>query len=281
MWPGPTRRSPITAAHYRLCRAGTEECISGRRTGAGIAAVENLAVPSPGEWALRLWREDAAGNQQMANASEPVRLRFDPEPPQLGFETPAAEDPTRVSVLVTDRISGLGGGGIDQPSGVRHLAGSANQPGGRSPPRAGGRCLVAGGRLRPACHRARPSQQSRRHGSAPRRTADAVAAAAADRDLDAGWRRREACCRAQGQEGQEADRPRAAGQGGLREPSAPRWPTRQRSRPCDRRRDTATILPIEDTATLLAKASSTISVKPKNVLNGDSVTFSGRVGQRQ
>ena len=81
--------------------------------GAGIAAIDNLAVPSPGEWELRLWREDAAGNQQADNASQPVKLRFDPEPPQLGFENQGVEDPTRVSVLVTDRISGLAGGGIE------------------------------------------------------------------------------------------------------------------------------------------------------------------------
>lgn len=43
---------------------------------------------------------------------------------------------------------------------------------------------------------------------------------------------------------------------------------------------TATILPVEDTATLLVKATSAISVEPKHVLNGDSVTFSGRVKGR-
>lgn len=114
-WANPAEpdRAPITAAHYRLCRSGSEECVNGDRAGAEIAAIDNLTVPSPGEWELRLWREDAAGNQEAANASEPVRLRFDPEPPQLGFEAPAVEDPTRVSVLVTDRISGLTGGGIE------------------------------------------------------------------------------------------------------------------------------------------------------------------------
>jgi hypothetical protein len=70
-------------------------------------------VPSPGEWELRLWREDAASNQQPENASLPVKLRFDPEPPKLGFEDPSADDPTRVSVQVTDPISGLGGGEIE------------------------------------------------------------------------------------------------------------------------------------------------------------------------
>jgi hypothetical protein len=114
-WANPPEpdRAPITAAHYRLCRAGSNECVGGDRAAAAIAAIVNLTVSAPGEWELRLWREDAAGNQQMANASQPVRLRFDPEPPQLGFETPNAEDPTRVSVLVTDRISGLGDGEIE------------------------------------------------------------------------------------------------------------------------------------------------------------------------
>lgn len=114
-WTNPPEgdRAPIAAAHYRICRAGSGECVAGESTGPGIAQIDNLAVPAPGEWELRVWREDAAGNQQPANASLPVSLRFDPEPPQLGFENPSAEDPTRVSVLVTDHISGLGGGSIE------------------------------------------------------------------------------------------------------------------------------------------------------------------------
>lgn len=114
-WANPDEgdRAPITAVHFRLCRAGIDECANGDRGGAGIVAIDNLAVPSPGEWELRLWREDAAGNQQADNASQPIKLRFDPEPPHLGFENQSIEDPTRVSVLVTDRISGLAGGGIE------------------------------------------------------------------------------------------------------------------------------------------------------------------------
>ncbi|HET7177734.1 MAG TPA: hypothetical protein VFI63_03515 [Solirubrobacterales bacterium] len=106
-------RAPITAALYRICRAGSSECTSGSQAGTSISRIEGLAVPSPGEWELRLWREDAAGNQQPTNASLPVKLLFDPEPPELGFEDPSAADPTRISVLVTDRISGLGGGQIE------------------------------------------------------------------------------------------------------------------------------------------------------------------------
>ena len=106
-------RAPITAAHYRVCRVGSGDCVSDSRGGASIARLDNLTVPAPGEWELRLWREDAAGNQQPDNASLPVKLRFDPEPPKLGFEAPSAADPTRVSVQVTDPISGLGGGEIE------------------------------------------------------------------------------------------------------------------------------------------------------------------------
>ncbi len=105
-------RAPITEALYRVCRVGTQECVSGSRPGASISQIDDLAVPAPGEWEARMWREDAAGNQESANASVPVRLRFDPEPPKLGFEPTSSTDPTRVSVQVTDPISGLGGGEI-------------------------------------------------------------------------------------------------------------------------------------------------------------------------
>jgi hypothetical protein len=106
-------RAPIVAAHYNLCRSGSGECVSDSRSGSSIARLEGVTVPSPGEWEMRLWREDAAGNQQPDNASLPVKLRFDPEPPKLGFEALSASDPTRVSVQVTDPISGLGGGEIE------------------------------------------------------------------------------------------------------------------------------------------------------------------------
>jgi hypothetical protein len=114
-WTNPAEgdRAPIVAAHYRVCRAGSEECVGGERANAGIAGIDNLAVPEPGEWELRMWRRDAAGNQQASNASLPVRLRFDPQPPELGFEASSPDDPTRVSVHVEDRISGLGGGSIE------------------------------------------------------------------------------------------------------------------------------------------------------------------------
>jgi hypothetical protein len=114
-WANPDEgdRAPIMAAHYRICRTRGDQCVDGGQPGAGIARIGDLAVPAPGEWHLRLWREDAARNMQPANASVPVTLRYDPEPPALGFEPSPPSDPTAVAVRVTDTISGLAAGQIE------------------------------------------------------------------------------------------------------------------------------------------------------------------------
>jgi hypothetical protein len=114
-WVNPPEpdRAPISAATYKLCRvAGGADCGQAEQAGDGIAALP-VQTPAPGEWTVSLWRRDAAGNQDPNTASVPVRLRYDPEPPQVGFETTAAADPTLVSVQVTDKVSGLAGGSIE------------------------------------------------------------------------------------------------------------------------------------------------------------------------
>jgi hypothetical protein len=113
-WTNPAEgdRAPITAANYRLCQAGGQ-CVDASRTGEAIAALENVAVPAEGEWQLRMWRTDAAGNSQPANASPPATLRLDSTPPELGFEPTAAADPTLLAVQVNDKVSGLAGGQIE------------------------------------------------------------------------------------------------------------------------------------------------------------------------
>jgi hypothetical protein len=114
-WVNPDEgdRAPIMMAHYRICRARTAQCVDAAQSGVGVARLGDLAVPAPGDWELTLWREDAAGNREPANASVPVALRYDPEPPQLGFEQSAPSDPTAVSVRVTDALSGLADGQIE------------------------------------------------------------------------------------------------------------------------------------------------------------------------
>jgi len=60
-----------------------------------------------------VWLEDAAGNRREANAATAVPLRFDPEPPELGFLAVDPADPLRVVVDVSDRHSGLAIGEIE------------------------------------------------------------------------------------------------------------------------------------------------------------------------
>ena len=114
-WQNPEEadRAPITAAHYRLCPAGGGDCQVGSRAGDGIAQVPGVSVPAPGEYRFQAWREDAAGNKQPANASQPVTLRYDPEPPVVGFEPISAEDPTKLAAQVSDKTSGLATGEIE------------------------------------------------------------------------------------------------------------------------------------------------------------------------
>ena len=112
-WTNPEEpdRAPIAAVSYKLCGAdGT--CTGGEASGEAIDRLA-LPVPAPGEWTLSLWRRDAAGNQTETAASVPVTLRYDPDPPALGFEPLSATDPTLVTVSVTDAVSGLAGGAIE------------------------------------------------------------------------------------------------------------------------------------------------------------------------
>jgi hypothetical protein len=106
-------RAPVAAARYQMCRYGGGDCTEARRPGADISSLNELAVPGPGEWQVRVWREDAAGNHEPSNASVPVALRFDPEPPRLAFEEMSASDPTLVSVAATDGVSGVAAGQIE------------------------------------------------------------------------------------------------------------------------------------------------------------------------
>lgn len=114
-WQNPDEgdRAPIVAAGWRMCRMGAGECSTGSRAGTGIARLGDLTVPGPGTWELRMWRADAAGNSQPANASPPIALRYDPEPPTLSFQPTAAGDPTKVSVALTEKVSGVAGGQIE------------------------------------------------------------------------------------------------------------------------------------------------------------------------
>ena len=106
-------RAPIAGVVYRLRSAGTQAWGPKlTRSAGGISRLTGLGVP-PGDWELVLWRSDAAGNHSEALASDPVHLRYDPEPPQLSFERQRPSDPAGVAVGVMDHVSGLAGGEIE------------------------------------------------------------------------------------------------------------------------------------------------------------------------
>ena len=73
--------APIDGAMYRISRNG-----GGYDSGAQFVSgnnrnsLENLQVPSPGEYTLRVWTRDAAGNHSEADART-ATLRFDPTVP--------------------------------------------------------------------------------------------------------------------------------------------------------------------------------------------------------
>jgi hypothetical protein len=112
-WTNPGGQvAPIARAHYQLCREGGP-CSLGTAAADGITGLAGLSVPGPGSYTLRVWLEDAAGNQDPDRASDAVQLRFDDEPPVALFDRIDPQHPTRVSVALEDRGSGIASGEIE------------------------------------------------------------------------------------------------------------------------------------------------------------------------
>jgi hypothetical protein len=109
----PNMASPITRAHWKLCRADGSCPSSGEQVGDGVHELPRLLAPAPGDYRLFVWLEDAAGNQREATAAVGVPVRFDPEPPELVFVAPDPADPLRVVVNASDQHSGLANGEIE------------------------------------------------------------------------------------------------------------------------------------------------------------------------
>ena len=95
-WSNPPGQvAPIARARYRLCPAAAATCVDGSRRGHRTSTALRLSVPAPGEYTLRVWLEDAAGNHDPDRASDPVALRFDDEAPAAVFEATDPGDPLR------------------------------------------------------------------------------------------------------------------------------------------------------------------------------------------
>src|SRR5205085_219933 len=84
-----------------------------RQAGEWIRALRGIAVPDQGDWTLRVWLADAAGNADPGHASDPVHVRFDPAVDGAVFAAPDRGDPRRLVALVSDRVSGVAPGTIE------------------------------------------------------------------------------------------------------------------------------------------------------------------------
>ncbi len=137
-WTAPSgQHAPIAATRWTLCPAGTSTatltagtmyvraavpkrnghaslpptpCVEGEHAGADGSL--RITPPAPGEWDVRLWLADAAGNGDPETATSPRRLRYDPDPPALRFLPAHPATPERFDVVGHD-LSGIVQGTIE------------------------------------------------------------------------------------------------------------------------------------------------------------------------
>jgi hypothetical protein len=76
----PGQTAPVSVAHYQLCAANGSGCyLEHQASGSSIAHLDGISVPSKGEWTLRIWLEDAAGNVD-SSRSAVTTLRYGTTP---------------------------------------------------------------------------------------------------------------------------------------------------------------------------------------------------------
>lgn len=109
----PQQHAPVAAAEYELCRTSGEDCVVRSQDGADITQIAGLKVPEAGEWRLKLWLRDAAGNRDRRLVAPPATLRFDDTSPEPRLQRLSPENPTELVVDTTDTGSGLASGTVE------------------------------------------------------------------------------------------------------------------------------------------------------------------------
>jgi hypothetical protein len=110
-WSNPPGQvAPISRARYRLCDATA--CTTDAVEGVDLSSMR-VRVPRAGEYALRVWLEDEAGNHDPERASDAVSLRLDDEAPTALFEHTDPGDPLAITASVDDRGAGVTTGSIE------------------------------------------------------------------------------------------------------------------------------------------------------------------------
>lgn len=110
-WENPAQGagSPVATSHYRL--SGPDGYTGGPWRGTGPDRIDGIQVPGPGEYRVRVWLGDQAGNVDPSHAAE-ATLRLDNVAPTGYFLDPPEDDPELIRVPVSDRFSGVAGGSI-------------------------------------------------------------------------------------------------------------------------------------------------------------------------
>ena len=84
-WANPAgQAAPIAKAHYSVCQASSPTTCPVPDTavsGTDVHAIGGIHVPEAGNYVVRVWLEDAAGNVNSGLASLPVHLKYDPTVP--------------------------------------------------------------------------------------------------------------------------------------------------------------------------------------------------------
>ena len=118
-WRNPVQdASPIAGMRYLLCPASNvggdnRNCVDGAVRRRDISSASELRVPRPGEWQLRLWLEDEAGNADRERAVTVGVLRYDDDAPIVRLAPQDDDDPTRVRAIASDATSGIADGQIE------------------------------------------------------------------------------------------------------------------------------------------------------------------------
>jgi hypothetical protein len=125
-WSNPDgQAAPIVKAHYSVCEAASPTTCSvsdGEAAGSDVHSLSGIQVPAAGNYVVRVWLEDAAGNVNSGLASLPVHLKYDPTVP--GAAEPAHRNgwvnaheasayPQRVALMQ---------GAVKGPSGIKGYA---------------------------------------------------------------------------------------------------------------------------------------------------------------
>jgi hypothetical protein len=109
-WTDPGGQvSPIAAAHYAICASDGTSCGPQHDVAGDPSHIDGISVPSSGEWLLKVWLEDGAGNVDATHAAT-ATLRFGTPPsnsppsgpPDQGSPTGPGDFPAELPQTVTD-----------------------------------------------------------------------------------------------------------------------------------------------------------------------------------